>query len=61
VAYADGAVSPQEATTIDALALELGFAPALVVETRELIKDQLIMQIARSSNLEALKSIAQKL
>ena len=61
VAYADGTLSELEATTLATLVQELGLDAELVNETRERVKDQLLMQVSRSSNLEALKRIAQKL
>ena len=61
VAYADGYVSDGETRAIDKLVHDLGIDPALAVRARELVKDQLLLQLARSSNLEALKGIAKAL
>lgn len=58
VAYADGAVSDPERQVIDELVRELAIDQTLANNTRELIKDQLLMQLARSENLEALQKIA---
>jgi uncharacterized membrane protein YebE (DUF533 family) len=58
VAYADGHVSEGEISAIDKLVKDLGIDPPLAVRARELVKDQLLLQLARSSNLEALKGIA---
>jgi hypothetical protein len=61
VAYADGAVSPGEATTLAVLAQDLGIDAATVKNVSELVKDSLLQQVARSANLEALQRIASKL
>jgi hypothetical protein len=61
VAYADGHVSTAEATALAALTEEIGANSELLEEARELVKDQLLLQLARSDNLEALREIAAKL
>jgi hypothetical protein len=61
VAYADGHVSTAEATALSALTEEIGASAELLEEARELVKDQLLLQLARSDNLEVLREIAAKL
>ena len=61
VAYADGHVSTAEAKALSGLTDDIGAAPELLEEARELVKDQLLMQLARSDNLEVLRAIAAKL
>jgi uncharacterized membrane protein YebE (DUF533 family) len=61
VAYADGELSDAEKKTLAELVRELGVDKKSADEVRELVKDQLLMQIARSTNLNALKQVAAKL
>jgi uncharacterized membrane protein YebE (DUF533 family) len=61
VAYADGAVSAGEATTLAALAHDLGIDQATVKTISERVKDSLLQQVARSANLEALQRISKNL
>lgn len=61
VAYADGHVSDGEKKVLAELVKELGVSEALSTQAQDLVKDQLLMQLARSANLEALKDIAAKL
>ncbi|HTU62346.1 MAG TPA: hypothetical protein VMF89_27995 [Polyangiales bacterium] len=61
VAYADGHVSSEESKELNALTADIGATPELLEEARELVKDQLLLQLARSDNLEALRDIASKL
>jgi hypothetical protein len=61
VAYADGVVSEPEAKSIAELVRDLNIPAAVADEARELVKDQLLMKLARSANLNALKDIASKL
>lgn len=61
VAYADGHVSDAEGKALAALTAEIGASSALLEEARELVKDQLLLQLARSDNIEALREIAAKL
>lgn len=61
VAYADGAISPGEATTLAALGQDLAIDAATVKNVSEQVKDSLLQQVARSANLEALQRIAAKL
>ncbi len=61
VAYADGQVSPGETRALAELVKELNISEAQAGQARELVKDQLLMQLARSANIEALKGIAANL
>jgi hypothetical protein len=61
VAYADGQVSRGESAVLDELAQGIGADAAMLAEARELVKDVLLQQVARSDNLEALKGIAKGL
>jgi tellurite resistance protein len=61
VAYADGHLSPAENKALTALSEEIGATQELADEARELVKDQLLLQLARSDNLEVLRAIAAKL
>jgi hypothetical protein len=61
VAYADGHVSTEESTELIALTTDIGATPELLEEARELVKDRLLLQLARSDNIEALREIAAKL
>jgi hypothetical protein len=61
VAYADGQVSSGETAALDELAKGIGAAADTARDARELVKDQLLQQLARSDNLEALKGIAKSL
>ncbi len=61
VAYADGHVSDEEAKELCALTADIGATPELLEEARELVKDQLLLQLVRSDNIEALREIAAKL
>ncbi len=61
VAYADGHISAAETKALSELVKEIGIGPALADQARDLVKDQLLMQLARSSNMEALKRIASEL
>lgn len=61
VAYADGNVTAGELAEIDALVRELAIDPQVAQETRERIKDLLVMQLAHSDNLEGLKKVASAL
>jgi uncharacterized tellurite resistance protein B-like protein len=58
VAYADGQVSEGELAEIDKLVSELGIDAQLASETRDRIKDLLVMQLAHSANVEALQKIS---
>lgn len=58
VAYADGTISQGELTEIEALVRELGIDPAISSEMRDRVKDLLVMQLARSANVEALQKIS---
>lgn len=58
VAYADGHVSDLEAKALSKLIGDVGIDDKLATQARDLVKDQLLMQLARSSNMEALKRIA---
>lgn len=58
VAYADGQVSEGELAEIDKLVKELGIDEKFARETRDRIKDMLVMQLARSANVEALQKIS---
>jgi tellurite resistance protein len=61
VAYADGAISPGEASVLAVLAQELGMDAQTVNTISERVKDGLLQQVARSANLPALQRIADKL
>jgi uncharacterized membrane protein YebE (DUF533 family) len=61
VAYADGEISRQETDVLAQLVRDLGIDAKSAEDVRELVKDQLLMKIARSSNLGALKRVASKL
>jgi uncharacterized membrane protein YebE (DUF533 family) len=61
VAYADGHVSSGEGKALDELAKGVGADPVIAQGAREIVKDQLLQQLARSANLEALKGIAKAL
>jgi tellurite resistance protein len=61
VAYADGHVSTAEGKALAELTIDIGATPELMEEARELVKDQLLLQLARSDNLEVLREIASKL
>lgn len=61
VAYADGQVTSGEGKALDELAVSIGADQAIAQGARELVKDQLLQQVARSANLEALKGIAKTL
>jgi len=58
VAYADGHISDPETQALNQLIKDVGIGDALATQARDLVKDQLLMQLARSSNMEALKRIA---
>ena len=61
VAYADGHVSPQETRAIETLVRDIGIDPPLAVRAREIVKDQLLLQLSRVNNLEALTKVAKEL
>lgn len=61
VAYADGHVSKEEQSALDDLTKQLGISSEIEKQARELVKDQLLMQLSRSQNLPALQKIAQGL
>ncbi len=61
VAYADGHTSAAETKVLAELVKELGVSDAIAIQAHDLVKDQLLMQLARSANIEALKEIAAKL
>jgi tellurite resistance protein len=61
VAYADGHVSTAEGKALALLMEDIGATPELLEEARDLVKDQLLLQLARSDNIEALREIASKL
>jgi uncharacterized membrane protein YebE (DUF533 family) len=61
VAYADGSVSDAETKALDELVKSVGVDADTAKLARELVKDQLLQQLARSNNLEALKNIAKSL
>jgi tellurite resistance protein len=61
LAYADGVVSQKELDEIDVLVRELGIGEEIAKTTRDLIKDILVMQLAKSENLEALQKISSEL
>jgi hypothetical protein len=61
VAYADGDVSEGELKALSSLEKQLKIPSATVTQARELVKDQLLMQLSHSANLEALRGIAAKL
>jgi tellurite resistance protein len=61
VAYADGELSKPEQDALAQLVRDLGIDAETAENVRELVKDQLLMKIARSSNLGALKKVAAKL
>jgi uncharacterized membrane protein YebE (DUF533 family) len=61
VAYADGHVSDGEKRALDELAKGAGIADATAAQAQELVKDQLLLQVARSANLPALQDIAKGL
>jgi uncharacterized membrane protein YebE (DUF533 family) len=57
VAYADGFLSEAEKRVLSELAKGAGIDEATMSHAQELVKDQLLMQVARSANLEALQGI----
>ena len=61
VAYADGYVSDGERRALAELAKGAGIPDAMVAHAQEVVKDQLLLQVARSSNLEALTGIVKAL
>ena len=61
LAYADGVVSQKELDEIDVLVRELGIGEEIAKTTRDLIKDILVMQLAKSDNMEALQKISSEL
>ena len=61
VAYADGYVSDGERRALADLAKGAGISDAMVAHAQEVVKDQLLLQVARSSNLEALTGIVKAL
>jgi uncharacterized membrane protein YebE (DUF533 family) len=61
VAYADGHVSEPEKRAIEKLVKDLGIEEVVATRARELVKDQLLMQLARNSNLVAITKIAKDL
>jgi uncharacterized membrane protein YebE (DUF533 family) len=61
VAYADGELSKPETEVLAQLARDLSIDAKTADNVRELVKDQLLMKIARSTNLGALKKVASKL
>jgi uncharacterized membrane protein YebE (DUF533 family) len=61
VAYADGELSKPEQDALAQLVRDLGIDAETAENVRELVKDQLLMKIARSTNLGALKKVAARL
>ena len=61
LAYADGVVSQKELDEIDVLVKELEISDEIAKTTRDLIKDILVMQLAKSDNIEALQKISSEL
>jgi uncharacterized membrane protein YebE (DUF533 family) len=61
VAYADGHISDAERKALDELTKGAGLSDAVATHAHELVKDQLLLQVARSANLPALQGIAKAL
>jgi uncharacterized membrane protein YebE (DUF533 family) len=61
VAYADGHVSDGERRVLEELTKGAGIAPDVAANAQELVKDQLLLQVVRSTNLPALQGIAKAL
>lgn len=61
VAYADGHVSDAEKRALEELAKGADISEAVAANAQELVKDQLLLQVARSANLPALQGIAKGL
>ena len=61
VAYADGHVTDGERRALEELTKGAGISAEIAAQAQELVKDQLLMQVVRSSNLPALQGIAKAL
>jgi uncharacterized membrane protein YebE (DUF533 family) len=61
LAFADGQYTAKEKTTISSIAKHLGVADSKLQQIEEQVRDQLLMQISRIHNLEALTQIAKRM
>jgi len=58
LAYADGTYSAKERELIETIAKDIGVPDELVAEARDRVGDHLIGQVARTSNIDELKKVA---